>query len=214
MERAVVLERHMQHGRLREMVPYWRAKLDPATKLWAGEDGMAYDEGPVQGSPSSSAGFSYTIHGRVKEADARLAEYGGCVKLGIDDGCMVRPREVIFEVLSIIAKGIKEECGCALNVKKCKMYCEEAEACYEARSYGLIPGDFQHLQEEVSINKSGERLRGIRIFNVPMGQETYAEAILRQNAKNVEKVTERYAEDLGEEYPQELWIMLQYSLQH
>ena len=51
------------------------------------------------------------------------------------------------------------------------------------------------------INESGERLRGMHIFNVPMGEDRYFEAILRQKAKNVEKVTERYVEDLVEEYP-------------
>jgi hypothetical protein len=34
VEKAAVLERHMQHGRLREMMPYWRTnKIGPATKL-------------------------------------------------------------------------------------------------------------------------------------------------------------------------------------
>jgi hypothetical protein len=43
--RAIVVERHMQHDRLCGMVPYWRAKLGPVAKLWAGKDTMEYQEG-------------------------------------------------------------------------------------------------------------------------------------------------------------------------
>jgi hypothetical protein len=132
------------------------------------KDAMDYNEGLAHGSSSSSAGFSYTIHDKVKEADARLVEYGGCVSFGMDDGYLVGPREVIFVVLSTFAKGIKEECGCALNVKKCKIYYEEEDACDEARRDGLIPEDLQPLREGDYINESGESLRSIHIFNVPI----------------------------------------------
>ncbi len=47
-----------------------------------------------------------------------------------------------------------------------------------------------------------------------MGEEKYAEAILQEKAKRVEKFTEQSVEDLGEEYPRELWTMLQFSLRH
>ena len=57
-----------------------REKLGSRSKLWAREDNMEYKEGLVQGSPTSSSGFSYTIHDRVKEADIRLAEHGGCAR--------------------------------------------------------------------------------------------------------------------------------------
>jgi hypothetical protein len=41
------VERHMESERMRGMVPYWRAKLGPYSKLWAGEDNMDYMEGLV-----------------------------------------------------------------------------------------------------------------------------------------------------------------------
>ena len=40
------------------------------------------------------------------------------------------------------------------------------------------------------------------------------EAILRDKAQEVARVTRRYVSDLEEDHPQELWAMLQYSLQH
>ncbi len=67
------------------MVPYWRANLGPVAKIWEGKDTMEYKEGLQQGSPTSSSGFSYTIHDKVKRADKRLVEYGGCARFGMGD---------------------------------------------------------------------------------------------------------------------------------
>ena len=64
------------------------------------------------------------------------------------------------------------------------------------------------------MNESGEILRGLLIFNVPVGEERYVAAILRDKARQVGKVTRQYVEDLEEEYPHELWTMLQFSLHH
>jgi uncharacterized protein YeaO (DUF488 family) len=40
------------------------------------------------------------------------------------------------------------------------------------------------------------------------------EAGLKKNAKEVARITRRYAEDLEEEHPQEMWALLHYSMQH
>ena len=59
------------------------------------------------------------------------------------------------------------------------------------------------------MNESGEILRGLLIFNVPVGEERHVAANLRDKAKQVGQVTREYVEDLEEEYPQELvWTML------
>ncbi len=75
----------------------------------------------------------------------RLAEHGGCASFEMDDGYMIGPKEVVFEVLGSFAKGMKEECGCDLNVAKCKMYNKKEGACEEARRAGCIPDDLSHL---------------------------------------------------------------------
>ncbi len=36
----------------------------------------------------------------------------------MDDGYLVGPPEVVFRVLAEFAVGLKEECGCELNLKK------------------------------------------------------------------------------------------------
>ena len=165
------------------MVPYGRAKLGPVAKLWAGKDTMEYEEGLQQGSPTSSSGFSYTIHEKVKRADLRLVEHGGCARFGMDDGYMMGPMEVVFKVLEEFAVGIRDDHGCHLNARKCKMYNMEEGRCEEARRAGHIPESLQHVQEGVYVNESGERLKGIQIFNVPVGENMYVEAILRQKAR-------------------------------
>ena len=69
-------------------------------------------------------------------------------------------------------------------------------------------------QRGVFVNESGEILREIVIFNVPVGETRYLEAVLRQEAREIGKVTRQYVEDIEEQYPQELWTMLQFSLHH
>jgi hypothetical protein len=81
---------------MKGMVPYWRAKLVPVVKLWAGQDTMENNDGLQQRSPTSSSGFSFKIHEKVKEVDMRLVEHGGCARFGMDDGYMMGPKEVVF----------------------------------------------------------------------------------------------------------------------
>jgi hypothetical protein len=64
------------------------------------------------------------------------------------------------------------------------------------------------------VNESGEILRGLLIFNVPVGEERYVAAALRDKAKQVGQVTRQYVKDLEYDYPHELWTMLQFSLHH
>ncbi len=150
----------------------------------------------------------------MKEAEKRLAEHGGCARFGMDDGYMIGPKEVVFHVLASFATDIKEECGCDLNVTKCNMYNKEDGACEEARRTGCIPNELSHLQEGPHVNREGDILRGLTIFNVPVGEERHATAKLREKAAHVEKTTPSYVQDLEEEYPRELWALLQFSLQH
>ncbi len=102
-------------------------------------------EGLVQGSPKSSSGFSFTIHDKVKEADRRLAEYGGCVRFGMDDGYLIGPKEIIFTVLAEFATGLERDHGCALNTRKCKMFSRTEGACEAARREGYIPAEVEHI---------------------------------------------------------------------
>ena len=132
----------------------------------------------------------------------------------MDDGYMIGPPEVVFKVLAEFAAGIREECGCERNVSKCKMYSKEAGVCEAARRTGHIPEELMHLQEGVHVTQSEELLRGLTIFNVPVGEEKFVEVKLRAKAAQARKTTEAYVRDLGDEYPQELWTMLQFSLQH
>ncbi len=109
-------------------------------------------------------------------------EHGDCARFGIYDGYMIRPPELVFAVLAEFACGIKEECGCELNVGKCKMYNAEEGVCEAARKARHIPEELLHLQEGVHINECGDSLRGVAVFNVPVGEERYVEVKLMDKA--------------------------------
>jgi hypothetical protein len=109
MRRAAVCEAHLRHDKLRRTIPYWRATLGPHSLVWAGAEEFWGEDGLNQGSPSSSSGFSWTIHGKVKQADERLEVYGGCARFGMDDGYMAGPRDVIFAILKEFAEGVEAD---------------------------------------------------------------------------------------------------------
>ena len=69
------------------------------------------------------------------------------------------------------------------------MFIIEADRCMEARRDEHIPHSLQHVEEGVYVNESGECLKGIKIFNVPVGEERYVEAVLRQKAREVDQIT-------------------------
>ena len=102
---------------------------------------------------------------------------------------MMGPKEVVFQVLEEFAVSIKDEHGCELNTRKCKMYSMEKDGCKDTMREGHILDNLQHIEEGIYVNESGECLRGITIFNVPVGDSSYVEAVLRQNAREVVQVT-------------------------
>jgi len=108
----------------------------------------------------------------------------------MDDGYMIGPPEMVYKVLVEFATWIKEERGCELNISKCNIFSNEEGACEAARRAGYIPDELLHLQEGMYINESGERLRGVAIFNVQVGEEKYVQVKLtRDKAMHVKKTT-------------------------
>jgi hypothetical protein len=183
IKRAAVMDSHSRHTHMRRTVPFWRAKLGPTSKPWARKDNMDHHEGLVQGSPISSSRFSFTINDRVKKADGKLTGHGGYARFGMDDGYMVGPPEVVFRVLADFAKGLKHDYGCELNVFKCNMVSMEEGACEAAKRREYISEELQHVQEWTFVNESRDILRGIWIFNVPLGEEKCDSAQPREKAK-------------------------------
>jgi hypothetical protein len=51
IKRSAVMEAHFRHHSLKRAVTFWRAKLGPTAKLWAGKESLDHNEGLVQGSP-------------------------------------------------------------------------------------------------------------------------------------------------------------------
>ena len=150
--RASLLKRHAKGEKMRGVVPYWRAKVGPNAKLWTGEDNVEYMQGLVQGGPTSSSGFSSTIHYKVKEADIRLAECGGCARFGMENGYLIGPKEVIFDVLAEFAEGIRRDHGCALNTRKCTTegVCGRRESAQQREKTDIYRGNLSTSRRELT----------------------------------------------------------------
>jgi hypothetical protein len=150
----------------------------------------------------------------VREADGKLTAAGGCARVGMDDGYMVGPREVVFKVLAEFAEGIKQRTGCKRVPKKCKMYNLDPTTWHDCKHKNLIPEEPMLMEEGIYVNENGDMLRGVTVFDVPIGELEYVETVLKNKAREVAGVARKYIEDLEEDYPQEQWTVLQYSLQH
>jgi hypothetical protein len=122
MRRAAVCEAYLRHDKVRRSDPYWRAKFGPHSLVWAGAEELWGKDALNKGSPSSSSRFSWSIHGRVRQANEQLEVYGGCARFGMDDGYMVGPRDVIFTILKEFAEGAKADTECQLVPEKWKLY--------------------------------------------------------------------------------------------
>jgi len=206
---SAVLGRHRGHMTLRRAVPYWMVKLGPRAPIWAEEETIWRDDGLQQGPPLQVRHLPLPYNlAWVREADKKVEAVGGCTRFGMDDGYMVGPREVIFGVLEDFAKGIREGTGCELMARKCKFSSMYENAWEDCNKRGLIPRELEDMEEGINVNESGDRLRGVTIFNVPVGEQAYVEAILRHKAQEVTRVTRKYVSDLKEDHPQKMWTML------
>ena len=62
----------------------------------------------------------------------------------------------------------------------------------DCKTRDLIPENLSSIQEGVKIDADGERMRGVTIYNVPIGEPGYVEEILGNKATEVAKVTMDY----------------------
>ncbi len=99
IRRAAILRCHLLHSKLKNLLPYIRAKLGPRAPTRALDSTIWHDEGILQRGPISPSAFSYTIHHAVVAADARLVARGDCAMFGMNDGYFIGPREVSLEAL-------------------------------------------------------------------------------------------------------------------
>ena len=66
-----------------------------------------------------------------------------------------------------------------MNTRKCKMYNINQGMCQQAREEGWIPTELKQLEEGTLVDDKGDKVRGIQIFNVPVGEEEYVATVLR-----------------------------------
>jgi hypothetical protein len=102
----------------------------------------------------------------------------------MDDGYMVGPRDVIFTILAEFAERVERDTGCQLVPDKCKLYNLD-ETVWEDISSKKKPEILRHLKEGIYINNEGAKLRGVPVFNVPVGEGDYVAVVLRAKASQV-----------------------------
>ncbi len=118
----------------------------------------------------------------------KLAAVGGYARFGMDDKYMIKPREIVFHVFLEFANVIWESTSCELVAKKCRMYNMDEGAWEDCNTRGIIPEQLSFMEEGVHVTENGECLKGITVFNVPIGEPKYDEAVLRNKAKEVAEV--------------------------
>ena len=92
--------------------------------------------------------------------------------------------------------------------EKCKFYSPNASTWEGIRIRNIISENLKHIQDGIFINNDGDKLRGVHVFNVPVGDANYIATILQTKASQVTSSTRKYVEDLADDHPQEQWAML------
>ena len=99
----------------------------------------------------------------------------------------------MFQAITDFAVGVEEDTGNRLNISKCKGYSPGQD--WEALKW--IPGYPTGLKEGSRIGPDGDVCKGIKVFNVPLGEPRFVEAVLAEKAKQVDDVATLYVEDIG-----------------
>jgi len=119
----------------------------------------------------------------------------------MNDGYMVGPREVVFKVLAEFAEGTRQGTGCKLVAKKCMMYSSDATTWHDCIQNRLILEEPRLMEKGIYVNENGDMLKGVTVFNVPIGEPEYVETVLKNKALEVARGARKYIEDLEEEDP-------------
>jgi hypothetical protein len=132
----------------------------------------------------------------------------------MDDGYFMGPREVVFTVLRDFAIRIRDETGDKRVPRKCKWYSPDPSAAEEITERGSIPEELSDIEEDIYLANNGDLYKDIHVFNAPIGEPEFVAEVLKDKAHEVCGVIHNYSADLQDGHPQEMWTMLQYSLQH
>jgi len=69
---------------------------------------------------------------------------------------------MVFEVLAKFVEAmIREEHGCSLNTRKCRMHIINEGVCQQAKEKGWTPTQLEHLEEGTFVDETGTNFRGI-----------------------------------------------------
>jgi hypothetical protein len=55
------------------------------------------------------------------------------------------------------------------------MFNMDTRAWENGQMWGLIPEELSHMEEGIHVNMEGVRLRGVTVFNVPIGEPAFVD---------------------------------------
>ena len=212
-----MLRRMAEQPRLSHLVPFMHALLHAPTDLFVTVAQRLFDamgrgdssEGTQQGFAVSSGGFSITIHPELSALDAELAPFGGAARAITDDAYAVGPPEVVFPALERFAQRLHDATG--LEVQQSKYDCwspeYDLERCpWRARVGAAVGGE---VVDDAAHPRYGERVAGVMIGGVPVGEDTYVQEVMRRKADEIVSYIDTTVSSLRDR-PHSAWSALFY----
>ena len=201
VSRARVVEALEEEPKLRHLALHAATLLAPGSGLesrgvlW-GESG----DGVTQGDPESGPYFCVAIQKYVVESDTMLATQGGCARFGWDDGYLVGPPNLVFQVLERFAAQAEAHCGLVLQKTKTEVFTWNGM---------LPPGTTPGLVTAGTVI-DGQWEPGLICYGVPIGTDTYVLSKLEEKVREVAREVETVGQVLQEER-QAMWSVLRSS---
>ena len=113
-------------------------------------------------------------------ADTLLAAEGGCARFGWDDGYLLGPPELVFQVLGRFIADVEEHCGLLLQRTKTEVFSWD----------GILPAATPRGLVRAGAVVSGQWEPGMVCYGVPVGTDSYVHHMLELKVSKVAKEVE------------------------
>ena len=214
-----MLRRMAEQPQLAHLVPFMHALLHAPTDLFVSVAQRLFQhaapargdssEGTQQGFAFSSGAFCVTIQPELEALDAELAPFGGAARAITDDAYAIGPPEAVFPALERFATALRTATG--LEVQQAKYACwsptYDLERCPWRQRVGAGVG-CETVDDRTSA-RYGERVMGVMIGGVPVGEPAYVQEVMRRKADEIVSYIDHTVSSLRD-HPHSAWAALQY----
>jgi hypothetical protein len=219
--RAKVLEKLRKHPALKPLLYYnWReSTVKSPILLGSGPSATVADffseEGQQQGAVQAGINFNLAIDTPNKITQEKLED--GCILGVCDDTTIIGRPEVVFPIIGEHKEELAK-IGLELNINKTKCYIHEDYRNEEYHRLRIEAG----INEGVMEDDNGNKLYGMKICSIPIGEDAYKREWLQQKSEEISQQITTVGEKadpitfFAEELPgvQCLWLLLSNCLQY